>query len=139
MEIFTIGHSNYNVEKLIDMLRYYEGDPKKNYKAKEKYKDLNGKGTTTFGYGITQLPKKIGKLAPPKNEKEAYNMLMLYLDKVSYDEAKKMFRAQWKDYPESLKEIVVPKLKHYMEKGASVFCKKLPIPCVPETGDHWIH
>ena len=23
MEIFTIGHSNYNVEKLIDMLRYY--------------------------------------------------------------------------------------------------------------------
>ena len=43
------------------------------------------------------------------------------------------------EYPESLKEIVVPKLKHYMEKGASVFCKKLPIPCVPETGDHWIH
>ena len=23
--------------------------------------------------------------------------------------------------------------------GASVLCKKLPIPCVPETGDHWIH
>ena len=23
MEIFTIGHSNYKVEKLIDMLRYY--------------------------------------------------------------------------------------------------------------------
>ena len=43
------------------------------------------------------------------------------------------------EYPESLKDIVVPKLKHYMEKGASVFCKKLPIPCVPETGDHWIH
>lgn len=26
MEIFTIGHSNYSVEKLIDMLRYYKID-----------------------------------------------------------------------------------------------------------------
>ena len=43
------------------------------------------------------------------------------------------------EYPEDLKDIVVPKLKYYMEKGASVLCKKLPIPCVPETGDHWIH
>ena len=40
---------------------------------------------------------------------------------------------------EELKDIVVPKLQEYMEKGASVLCKKLPIPCVPETGDHWIH
>ena len=43
------------------------------------------------------------------------------------------------EYPAELKDIVVPKLKEYMEKGASVLCKKLPIPCVPETGDHWIH
>lgn len=43
------------------------------------------------------------------------------------------------EYPEELKDIVVPKLKYYMEKGASILCKKLPIPCVPETGDHWIH
>ena len=43
------------------------------------------------------------------------------------------------EYPKELKDIVVPKLKEYMEKGASVLCKKLPIPCVPETGDHWIH
>lgn len=43
------------------------------------------------------------------------------------------------EYPKELKDIVVPKLKDYMEKGASVLCKKLPIPCVPETGDHWIH
>lgn len=43
------------------------------------------------------------------------------------------------EYPEELKDIVVPKLKEYMEKGASVLCKKLPIPCVPETGNHWIH
>ena len=26
MEIFTIGHSNYKIEKLIDMLRYYNID-----------------------------------------------------------------------------------------------------------------
>lgn len=43
------------------------------------------------------------------------------------------------EYPKELKNIVVPKLQEYMEKGASVLCKKLPIPCVPETGDHWIH
>ena len=43
------------------------------------------------------------------------------------------------EYPEELKDIVVPKLQEYMEKGGSVLCKKLPIPCVPETGNHWIH
>ena len=43
------------------------------------------------------------------------------------------------EYPAELKDIVVPKLKEYMEKGASVLCKKLPIPAVPETGLHWIH
>ena len=43
------------------------------------------------------------------------------------------------EYPEELKDFVVPKLQEYMEKGASVLCKKLPIPCVPETGYHWIH
>ena len=43
------------------------------------------------------------------------------------------------EYPEELKDLVVPKLQEYMEKGASVLCKKLPIPCVPETGLHWIH
>ena len=43
------------------------------------------------------------------------------------------------EYPEELKDIVVPKLQEYMEKGASVLCKKLPIPCVPETGLWWIH
>lgn len=43
------------------------------------------------------------------------------------------------EYPEDLKDIVVPKLKYYMEKGASVLCKKLPIPAVPETGLWWIH
>ena len=43
------------------------------------------------------------------------------------------------EYPEELVDIVVPKLKSCMEEAAGVFCKKLPIPAVPETGDHWIH
>lgn len=43
------------------------------------------------------------------------------------------------EYPEELKDVVVPKLKLAMEKSASVFCKSLPIPAEPETGDHWIH
>ena len=30
-------------------------------------------------------------------------------------------------------------LKDFMEKAASKFCKKLPIPASPEIGDHWIH
>ena len=59
-------------QSLIDMIRYFEGDADNNYKAKERYVDLNGKGTKTYGYGITQLPKKLGKLNPPSNEKEAY-------------------------------------------------------------------
>lgn len=43
------------------------------------------------------------------------------------------------EFPEELKDIVVPKLQECMEKAATVFCKKLPIPAEPETGDHWIH
>lgn len=43
------------------------------------------------------------------------------------------------EYPLEMKDIVVPKLKLAMEKAASVFCKSLPIPAEPETGDHWIH
>lgn len=43
------------------------------------------------------------------------------------------------EYPAELESIVVPKLKECMEKSAATFCKKLPIPAAPETGDHWIH
>ena len=40
-------------ETLIDLIRYYEGDPKKNYKAKAKYDDRGN--IETRGYGITNL------------------------------------------------------------------------------------
>lgn len=43
------------------------------------------------------------------------------------------------EYPAEWKDNIVPVLKMYMEKAASVICKKLPIPCVPETGLWWIH
>lgn len=43
------------------------------------------------------------------------------------------------EFPKELEELVPSKLKFYMEKSASKFCKKLPIPAVPEVGTHWIH
>lgn len=43
------------------------------------------------------------------------------------------------EFPKELEELVPNKLKFYMEKSASKFCKKLPIPAVPEVGTHWIH
>lgn len=43
------------------------------------------------------------------------------------------------EYPEELRNTVVMKLKECMEKAASVFCPKLPIPAEPETGTFWIH
>jgi len=122
----SIIDTNDAIEKsqqsLMDMMRYYEGDSKNNYKAKErKFKDLEGKGTTTYGYGITQLPKNLGKLKTPKNEKEAYDVLMLYLDKVSYTETKNMFRQQWKNFPQSLKEALID---FNFNKGTPILNKK---------------
>lgn len=43
------------------------------------------------------------------------------------------------EFPKELENKVVPMLQQCMERSAAVFCKKLPIPAVPETGDHWIH
>lgn len=41
--------------------------------------------------------------------------------------------------PADLIQLASDKLKEAMEKGASVLCKSLPIPAVPEIGNHWIH
>lgn len=43
------------------------------------------------------------------------------------------------EFPEELENVVVPKLKECMEKAASIFCEKLPIPAEPEVGNCWIH
>lgn len=43
------------------------------------------------------------------------------------------------EFPENMKDIVPNKLQECMENASSIFCEKLPIPAVPETGDHWIH
>jgi len=42
------------------------------------------------------------------------------------------------EYPETMPE-VANILKNFMEEASAKFCKKLPIPAVPECGDHWIH
>lgn len=41
--------------------------------------------------------------------------------------------------PEEIKDTVIPILVKCMEKAASVYCTKLPIPAKPEVGNHWIH
>ena len=38
-----------------------------------------------------------------------------------------------------MKDTIPAKLQECMEFASSIFCEKLPIPAVPETGDHWIH
>lgn len=43
------------------------------------------------------------------------------------------------EFPANLKNEVPSVLKKCMEHAASVFCKKLPIPAVPEVADHWVH
>jgi DNA polymerase I-like protein with 3'-5' exonuclease and polymerase domains len=43
------------------------------------------------------------------------------------------------EFPKELVDIVPNKLKEFMENSASIFCEKLPIPAVPETGKFWIH
>ena len=43
------------------------------------------------------------------------------------------------EFPKELADVVPNKLKECMEKASSQMCKALPIPAVPETGDHWIH
>lgn len=42
------------------------------------------------------------------------------------------------EYPKNLPE-VADKLKTAMEKAASMYCTKLPIPAVPEISTHWVH
>lgn len=43
------------------------------------------------------------------------------------------------EFPKHMVDIVPNKLQECMEYASSIFCDKLPIPAVPETGDHWIH
>ena len=43
------------------------------------------------------------------------------------------------EFPKEMKDTVPAKLQECMEFASSIFCDKLPIPAVPETGDHWIH
>lgn len=43
------------------------------------------------------------------------------------------------EFPEELKDIVPNKLKECMETSSSKFCRRLPIPAVPEVGKWWIH
>ena len=91
---------------LIDLIRYYEGDPKNGYKAKAVYKDLGGTCTITYGYGITQIPEV--NLAPSKNEQEAYNMMLLYFERVAMEDIKATITSDiFNKAPNSVKEALL--------------------------------
>ena len=77
MEIFTIGHSNYKIEKLIDMLRYYNidcvvdirGTPYSKYNVqynKETIKDTLIKEGFVYIYMAKEFAAK-------RENKESYN------------------------------------------------------------------
>ena len=42
------------------------------------------------------------------------------------------------EYPKDCVE-APNKLQEAMEKAASLYCTKLPIPAVPEISNHWVH
>ena len=42
------------------------------------------------------------------------------------------------EYPATIADAPLM-LKQCMEEAAALVCKSLPIPSVPESGDHWIH
>lgn len=42
------------------------------------------------------------------------------------------------EYPKTCTEVPT-KLQEAMEKAASLYCTKLPIPAVPEISNHWVH
>lgn len=42
------------------------------------------------------------------------------------------------EYPETMPEVATI-LKNFMEESSAKFCKKLPIPAVPEVGKCWLH
>ena len=77
MEIFTIGHSNYNVEKLIDMLRYYNincvvdirGTPYSKYNVQYN-KEIIRQTLINEGFVYIYMAKEF---AAKRENKESYN------------------------------------------------------------------
>lgn len=43
------------------------------------------------------------------------------------------------EFPKELETVIPNMLKQCMENASAQLCKSLPIPAVPECGDHWIH
>ena len=43
------------------------------------------------------------------------------------------------EFPEELKDIYPNVVAQIMQDAAAKYYHKLPIPAVPEVGDHWIH
>ena len=97
---------------LMDLIRYYEGDPENNYRAKSSYNDRNR--VRTYGYGIVSASGNVknilvrnGVTLPPKNETEAYKAVIVYLREISAPEIRdnlKKSRIDFDTLPNSIKE-----------------------------------
>lgn len=109
-----ISSTNDAIEKsqnhLIDLLRYYEGDPDNVYKANMKYNDENG--ITTYGYGVVNLNSEIRKkynvTLPPKSEYAAYQAMMIYLKEVAIDDIhRNIGKTVYDNAPQTVKEALL--------------------------------
>jgi len=101
---------NKSQNSLIDMIRYYEGDRKNNYKATTQYNDKNK--VTTYGYGVTKLPedvkKKYNVSLPPKTDKDAYNIMLIYMKEVALPDVKAVIGENlYNQIPNSIKEALL--------------------------------
>ena len=113
---------NKSQNNLIDLIRYFEGDAGRNYKAKMKYADDANK-VVTYGYGVTNMPKKIrdkyNVSLPPKSEFEAYRAMLIYIHAVALDDVISVIgQKMYDEAPPSIKEAL---LDLAFNKGRSAF------------------
>lgn len=122
MEIYTIGHSNYSVERLIDMLRHYDincvvdirGTPYSKYNIQYNKESIQYT-LTKEGFVYIYMAKE---LAAKRIDKVSYN-------KEGYSDFEKVI------YEEEFKKGII-RLKHGLEKGyriALLGAMQEPIRC----------
>lgn len=86
---------------LLGLIKYYEGDSKHYYESfTSRYKDLNGKGTLTGGFGSTRK-------TDIKSNLEGYQQLQADLVLHGKEVISKLGETNWKKLPSSIKEALI--------------------------------
>lgn len=101
---------------------------RKHFQAASKW-DRMALNAPTQGSGICILKISMKKFFDWIIENNYFNKVKLCA--LVHDEAVIEFPKNISNAPKVLKEC--------MEEGASIVCKSMPIPSVPEVGTHWIH